>query len=68
MSESANLLELSKRMIQKLHDESKVLQEQALRYSAEGDYEKCCESLQKQRDAISAQIGMVQAAKHLTAT
>jgi len=67
MATHSELLEITNTMIKKLHDDINILQEQALRHSAAGDYEKCGEALQKQREAIGAQIAMVDAAKYLTA-
>lgn len=67
MATNSELLEITNTMIKKLHDDINILQELALRHSAAGDYEKCGEVLQKQREAIGAQIAMVDAAKYLTA-
>lgn len=67
MATNSELLEITNTMIKKLHDDINILQEQALRHSAAGDYGKCGEVLQKQREAIGAQIAMVDAAKYLTA-
>jgi len=66
MATSSELLDVTNAMIKKLHDDSNLLQEQALRHSAAGDYEKCGEALQKEREAIGTQIAMVEAAKYLT--
>lgn len=66
MPTNSELLGITNAMIKRLHDDSNRLQEEALRHSAAGDYEKCGEALQKQREALAAQIAMVEAAKYLT--
>lgn len=65
MATNSELLEITNSMIKKLHDDINILQERALQLSVAGDYDACGAALQKQREAIGAQIAMVEAAKHL---
>jgi len=65
MASKQELLEVTNTMIQKLHDDINLLQDQALKQSAAGDYENLHVTLTKQREAIAARIAMVEAAQYL---
>jgi hypothetical protein len=65
MANKKELLDVTHTMIQKVHDDIVLLQADALRFSAAGEYAKLHQTLVRQREAISAQIAMVDAARYL---
>ena len=55
-------------LIDKMHEDVNFLQAEAQRLFAAEEYDKCGEVLKKQRDAIGAQIAMIEAVKYLQAS
>lgn len=65
MTKKDDLMEITDTLIAKLSDEINFFQSEALRFSAEREFDKCGEVLKKQQEAIGAFIALTQAAKIL---
>lgn len=65
MATELELRAVAEAMIRKLHAEVNELQAKALRLSAESNFEELSRVLRQQRDALDAQIAMVDATRYL---
>lgn len=66
MSKNDDLMIITDSLIAKLNEEIEALQKEALRLSAERNFDKCGEVLKRQQAAIGALISLTEAAKSLT--